>query len=66
MLLVTEILPGVITPVPLEKIAVRLAELPVVMVEALVTKLDIAGAEPTVTVAVLLTALPTEFVTVRV
>jgi len=64
--LVTAILPGVITPVPLEKVAVRLAELPVVMAATLEAKLLIIGAGMTVTVTVLLVVTPSRLVTVRV
>jgi hypothetical protein len=64
--LVTAILPGVITPVPLAKTAVR-PELPPARIDVgLATKLVIIGAGFTVIVAVCVTALPLVGVTVRV
>jgi len=47
--LVAVMLPGVITPVPLEKVGVRFAEPPTVMVERSTVKLLIEGAPTTVT-----------------
>ena len=64
--LVTARLPGVITPVPLAKTAVRLELAPAVMVAGFATKLVIVGAGTTVTVTVWVTAVPLEFVTVMV
>lgn len=64
--LVTAMLPGVITPVPFEKMAVRLAELPVVMDVGLAMKLLIVGAGSTATVVVWVTDVPSGFVTVSV
>ena len=62
--------PGVITPVPPLNTPVRLAEPPAVIVVGLAMKLVIVGAagpvEFTVTVAVCVTATPTEFVTASV
>lgn len=59
-------LPGVITPVPLAKTAVRLELPPTVIVAGLATKLVIVGAGTTVTVTVWVTAAPLEPVTVMV
>ena len=59
-------LPGVITPVPLAKTAVRLELPPTVIVAGLATKLVIAGAGTTITVTVWVTAAPLEPVTVMV
>jgi hypothetical protein len=64
--LVTVRLPGVITPVPLAKTAVRLALPPTVIVAGFASKLVIVGAGTTVTVAVAVTAAPLVGVTVRV
>ena len=64
--LVTERLPGVITPVPSVKTAVRLELVPASMVVALAVKLVMDGAGVTVTVAVWVMAVPVEGVTVRV
>ena len=64
--LVTARLPGVITPVPLAKTAVRLELAPAVMVTGFAVKLVIAGAGTTVTVAVWLTDASAELVTVMV
>ena len=50
--LVTDRLPGVITPVPLAKTAVRLELPPTVIVAGFATKLVMVGAGATVTVAV--------------
>jgi hypothetical protein len=64
---VTARFPGVITPVPPAKTAVRLALVPAVIVDALDVKLVIDGAVVTVTVAVCVIAVPTAGgVTVRV
>jgi len=59
-------LPGVITPEPLAKTAVRLELPPAVMVTGVAAKLVIVGAGTTVTVAVRLTVAPLEPVTVMV
>ena len=59
-------LPGVITPVPLAKTAVRLELPPTVIVAGLATKLVIVDAGTTVTVTVWVTAAPLEPVTVMV
>ena len=64
--LVTARLPGVITPVPLAKTAVRLELPPAVVVAGLATKLVIVGAGLTVIVVVCVTAAPLDGVTVRV
>ena len=64
--LITARLPGVITPVPLEKTAVRLELPPTVIVSGLATKLVIVGAGFTVIVVVAVTAAPLEGVTVSV
>jgi hypothetical protein len=64
--LVTGRLPGVITPVPPEKTAVRLELPPTGIVSGLATKLVIAGGGYTVTVTVWLTEAPLEGVTVSV
>lgn len=65
--LVTGILPGVITPVPPEKTAVRFEDMPAVIVGRLATKLAIAGgAGFTVIVTVCVTAVPPVGVTVSV
>lgn len=65
---VTEILPGVITPEPPEKVAVRLEPVvdPASMVAGLAVKLVMAGAGSTDTCTVWVTAVPTAGVTVRV
>ena len=59
-------MPGVITPVPLAKTAVRLELPPAVIVAEFATKLVIVGAGTTVTVTVWVIGVPAEFVTVRV
>jgi hypothetical protein len=64
--LITARLPGVITPVPLAKTAVRLELPPTLIVSGLATKLVIVGAGFTVIVVVAVTAAPLEGVTVRV
>jgi hypothetical protein len=64
--LVTGRLPGVITPVPLAKTAVRFELPPAVIVAGLATKLVIVGAGLTVIVAVCVTAAPLVGVTVSV
>ena len=64
--LMTARLPGVITPVPFEKTAVRLALPPTVIVAGAATKLVIVGGGFTVIVAVAVTTAPLEEVTVRV
>jgi hypothetical protein len=64
--LVTARFPGVITPVPFANTAVRLVLAPTVMVAGLAAKLLIVGAGVTVTVAVCVTAVPLEGVTVSV
>jgi len=65
--LVTEIFPGVITPVPLENTPVRVLLDPEVMVAGFATKLVMVGTiVVTVTVAVCVTAVPVVGVTVRV
>ena len=64
--LVTVRLPGVITPVPLEKTAVRLELVPSAMVGGLAAKLVIVGGGTTVTVTVWVIAVPLVGVTVRV
>jgi hypothetical protein len=64
--LVTETLPGVMTPVPFEKTAVRLELVPDEMVAGLAAKLVITGAGTTVTVTVWVTAVPLVGVTVSV
>jgi len=59
--------PGVMTPVPLVKIPVRLVEPPTVMPAGLALKLVIVGvAGLTVTIAVCVIAVPLEGVTVSV
>jgi hypothetical protein len=65
--LVTEMLPGVITPVPPANTPVRLELAPAAIVAGLATKLVIAGPlDVTVTVAVCVIAAPVAGVTVRV
>jgi hypothetical protein len=66
--LVTARLPGVITPVPPEKTAVRLELPPALIVVGVAVKLVITGpvAAVTVTVAVCVTAVPLVGVTVSV
>ena len=64
--LVTARLPGVITPVPLANTAVRLELPPTMIVGGAATKLVIVGAGFTVIVAVCVTAVPLEGVTVSV
>jgi hypothetical protein len=64
--LVTEVFPGVMTPVPPENCAVRLELDPASMVVGAAVKLVIAGTGLTVTVAVAVTALPDDGVTVSV
>ena len=59
--------PGVITPVPLAKTPVRLAELPAVIDAGLAVKLVmVGGAGVTVTMTVCVIAVPVAGVTVRV
>ncbi len=62
--------PGVMTPVPLVKTAVRLDEPPAVIVGGLAMKLEIAGGagplELTVTVVAMVVLMPAVLVTVRV
>jgi len=58
--------PGVITAVPFAKTAVRVALAPAAIVVGLAVKLVIVGAGTTITVAVCVTGVPAEFVTVRV
>jgi hypothetical protein len=48
--LVTDMLPGVITPVPFEKTAVKVEELPELMVEGEAAKLVIVGGATTTSV----------------
>ena len=62
----TERSPGVITPVPPVKTAVRLELPPDATVVGLAVKLVIEGAATTVTEAVCVTGVPAVFVTVRV
>jgi len=65
--LVTEMLPGVMTPVPPANTAVRVVPPPpAVIVDAADVKLVIVGAGYTVTVACCVIAVPTGGVTVRV
>lgn len=64
--LVTGMLPGVMTPVPLAKAPVRLALPPGPTVVGLATKLVIVGAGSTVTLTIAVAAVPTGGVTVRV
>jgi len=64
--LVTERLPGVMTPVPPVKTAVRLELDPVAMFVGLATKLVIVGMGSTVTVTLCVIAAPIGGVTVRV
>jgi hypothetical protein len=64
--LVTGRLPGLITPVPPEKTAVRLELPPAGIVSGLATKLVIVGGGYTVTVTDWVTAVPLEGVTVSV
>ena len=64
--LVTAMFPGVIMPVPPVNAAVRLELLPEATVEGLAEKLEITGTGSTVTVAVAVTAVPLEGVTVSV
>jgi len=64
--LVTARLPGAITPVPLAKTAVRLELPPGAMVAGTAEKLLMTGAGTTVTVAVSVTDVPAELVTVMV
>jgi hypothetical protein len=65
--LVTVMLPGVTTPVPPEKTAVRLEFPPTVMILGLAVKLVIVGVPGvTVTTAVEVTVGPPEPLTVRV
>ena len=65
--LVTARLPGVITPVPFTKTAVRLEFAPAAIVAGFAVKLVINGVPGfTMTSTVCLTAVPTELVTVRV
>ena len=64
--LVTETFPGVITPVPFAKTAVRVELDPEAMVEGLAEKLVITGVAPTVTVTVCVAGDPLVPVTVSV
>ena len=64
--LLTEMLPGVMTPVPPEKTAVRLELDPAVIVEGLAVKLLMDGGEITFTVRDFETDLPLEPVTLSV
>lgn len=64
--LVTARLPGLMTAVPLVKMAVRLLLDPSVMVAGLATNVVITGAGYAITVANCLTIVPLELVTVRV
>jgi hypothetical protein len=64
--LVTEILPGVMTPVPPVKTAVRLELCPEPIEGGLATKLVMAGAATAWTVVVEVTLGPPEPLTVRV
>jgi hypothetical protein len=64
--LVAARLPGVITPVPLAKTAVRLELAPAAIDAGFAPKLVIVGAGTTVTVAICVMAAPTGGVTVRV
>jgi hypothetical protein len=64
--LTTVMLPGLMTPDPPEKTAVRLVLDPASMVVGLATKLAIAGAGSTFTVTVAVTGVPAAGVTVRV
>ena len=64
--LVTEMLPGVITPVPPEKTPVRLEVDPAAIVPGLAVKLAIDGPAETVTVAVCETDCPPVPVTMSV
>ena len=66
MPLVTVMLPGVTTPVPPVKTAVRLELPPAVMVAGLAVKLVIVGGGTTVTVTVWVTAVFAALVTVSV
>jgi hypothetical protein len=63
---VTVRLPGVMTPEPPVKTAVRLDVEPAGMVDGMATKLVMAGTGSTVTVTVEVAAVPTVGVTVRV
>jgi hypothetical protein len=65
--LLTAMFPGVITPVPFEKMPVRLVDPPSVIELGFAVKLVIVGpAAFTVTVAVLAAVTPAVFVTVSV
>jgi hypothetical protein len=67
--LVTVMLPGVITPVPLKNTPVRLADPPALTVAGLAAKLDIdgaAGTGVTFTLADAVVVVPVELVTVKV
>lgn len=64
--LVTEMLPGVTTPVPFANTAVRLVLFPLVIVAEVAVKLVIVGAGSTVTVAWEVTAVPAALVTASV
>jgi len=64
--LVTVIFPGVITPVPLEKVPVRLVELPYEMVLEDAVKLLMEGMGSTITVISCVTDVFSELVTVSV
>jgi hypothetical protein len=63
---VTLRLPGVITPTPFAKTAVRLALPPAEIAGGVATKLVITGSGSTVTVTVCVTAVPLVGVTVSV
>ena len=62
---VTEISPGVITPVPPENVGVRVVEFPDVMVEAPAVRDVAVGAATTVTVVLVDAVVPAALVTVR-
>lgn len=64
--LVMDKLPGVMTPVPLVKTAVRAVFSPAVIVAGFAAKLVIAGAGYTLTVTDCVIAAPVGLVTVRV
>jgi hypothetical protein len=64
--LVTAIPPGVTTPVPPAKTAVRLVLAPPGIVARVGAKLEIVGGGITFTVVVCVTGVPAELVTVRV
>lgn len=64
--LVTEIAPGLMTPLPYENTEVREVEVPAVIVVAPAVKLAITGAGTIVTVVCAVTKVPAAFVTVSV